>query len=106
MSDKGKLVSALLVGAAAGAVLGLLFAPDKGSKTRKKIHDSADNLLEQLSGKVGEAKEMISDLKDRAMGSASDLKDKIMTKAEQIKADAEEESNNVKNKAKQVANSH
>ena len=37
MSENGKVLSALLLGAAAGAVLGLLLAPEKGSDTRKKI---------------------------------------------------------------------
>ena len=33
----GKVFLGVLAGVAAGAVLGILFAPDKGSKTRKKI---------------------------------------------------------------------
>ena len=33
----GKILLGVLAGVAAGATLGILFAPAKGSKTRKKI---------------------------------------------------------------------
>ena len=35
--NSGKLVLGLLAGLAAGAVLGILFAPEKGTETRLKI---------------------------------------------------------------------
>lgn len=106
MSDNGKVLSALLLGAAAGAVLGLLFAPEKGSNIRKKIHEGAESLMDDLSEKINEAKETLSGLKDKAGKAAEDLKDKAMTKAEQLKADAEEEMNGVKQKAKHAASSN
>ena len=39
-------IFAFLAGAAAGAVVALLFAPDKGSETRSKISRKAEEGLE------------------------------------------------------------
>ena len=36
-SNTGQTLLALLTGAAIGAGIGILYAPDKGSKTRKQI---------------------------------------------------------------------
>lgn len=37
-------VLGFLAGAAAGAIAGVLFAPEKGTKTRKKIKKNADKI--------------------------------------------------------------
>jgi len=49
-----KVVSALLLGAAAGAAVAILFAPDKGSVTRKNIKDSAKGMADKILGKAEE----------------------------------------------------
>ena len=50
-SNNGKLISALLVGAAIGGALGILLAPDKGSETRKKISDKSSDLTGAVKDK-------------------------------------------------------
>jgi gas vesicle protein len=92
MSDNGKILGALVLGAAAGAVLGLLFAPSKGSELRQKISDNTGDLIDELTDKIGEGKEMLAGLKEKAM-----------TKADELKGRAEDELSNMRNKAKQTA---
>lgn len=43
-SGTGKVIAAFLAGAAAGASLGLLLAPEKGEETRLKLKETFDEL--------------------------------------------------------------
>jgi len=58
-NNGGNSVLALLLGAAIGAGVGILFAPDKGSKTREKIKEGYDEAKDNLVHKFDEAKHQL-----------------------------------------------
>jgi gas vesicle protein len=47
-----KVAGSLLLGAAIGGILGILFAPNKGSETRKKIMAGKDDLTDAMKDRV------------------------------------------------------
>ena len=61
-------ISAFLGGAIAGAALGILMAPEKGSDTRTKISDAVDDFCNKHDIKLSrkEAEEFVEDIKDAA----------------------------------------
>jgi gas vesicle protein len=50
--SRGRIVLGALAGLAVGAILGILFAPDKGSATRKKIIDKGETYVDNLKEKI------------------------------------------------------
>lgn len=66
MSNNTNSVLALLLGAAIGAGIGILFAPDKGSKTREKIKDGFDDAKDNLKHKF---EDITHKLRDKFSGS-------------------------------------
>jgi gas vesicle protein len=68
--NTGKVIGALLLGAAVGGALGILFAPDKGIRTRKKIMDKGEDLTDSMQEKFNdfmeEMKREIETVKDKA----------------------------------------
>lgn len=51
---KGKALLGVLAGIAAGAALGVLFAPDKGTNTRKNIARKGEDLADAINQKLDE----------------------------------------------------
>lgn len=86
--SSSKLLSGLLLGAAAGAVLGILFAPDKGTETRRKIAQKSNDFKDTVRNKFNELGEAISEKYDSIRGEANDIIDKGKEKAQNFKEDA------------------
>lgn len=65
MNNNGKILAAVAAGIAAGAVLGILFAPDKGSETRRKINEAGESLADNVKEKFSKGREKFNDMKEK-----------------------------------------
>jgi gas vesicle protein len=75
MKDREDIITAFVFGVAAGVVAGLLFAPYKGSKTRRIIADYSDHLSDDLIHKAEEGLSAIKDLKESFIAAAKSGKE-------------------------------
>ncbi|MES2863459.1 MAG: YtxH domain-containing protein [Bacteroidota bacterium] len=71
--DSGKAALGIVLGVGVGALLGVLFAPDKGSKTRKKIMDKGHDFADGLKGKFEGLSQDISNKYDTLLEEAKTL---------------------------------
>ena len=62
MSDNSKLLLGFLLGAAAGAALGVLLTTDKGKEMLEKIKETAGEFEEEIKSAVGKGKQMAEDI--------------------------------------------
>ncbi len=68
-----KLLTGVLLGAAAGAVLGVLFAPDKGTETRRRLSEKGGELGQAARNKFTEFGETISEKYDSIRTEANEM---------------------------------
>ncbi|MBC2839564.1 YtxH domain-containing protein [Robiginitalea sp. SC105] len=59
-NESGAIMLALLTGAAIGAGVGILYAPDAGSNTRKKIREKVDETRHDLADRILHAKDELT----------------------------------------------
>jgi gas vesicle protein len=86
--SSGKVFLGVLAGAAAGALAGILFAPEKGSKTRKKITRKTEDYLDAVKESFNELIDSITEKIEKVKDDVSDYADKKMGKTEKPGKDA------------------
>ena len=86
MNDNSKVVVALLAGLAAGAALGILFAPEKGNETRDKLTESLKNLGDSIRETAAAEIDNLVGLKDKIV---ENIKTKIKGAEEEYQDDLE-----------------
>ena len=99
MSRSSKTLWAFIVGAAAGAVVGILYAPDKGENTRNKLYFQLNKYRDQL-------KSLINDIVDgkeipdsMAKSEGKKVVNDTKVKAEKLLEDVEKMMSQIKTKA-------
>jgi gas vesicle protein len=98
MSRSSKTLWAFIVGAAAGAVVGILYAPDKGENTRNRLYFQLNKYRDQL-------KSLINDIVDgkeipdsMAKSEGKKVVNDTKVKAEKLLEDVEKMMSQIKSK--------
>jgi len=89
MNDSGQdtgrgngAIAGFVIGAALGAGIALLFAPDSGVETRRRLTRTAGRLRSSLNDGVGLAKERVGGLTSDVKGHLDGLKEDVQTAVE------------------------
>ena len=88
MGKESSALLGILAGTAIGATLGILFAPEKGETTRKRIADEASHTKDIWTEKAGH-------LKDNLSSTYSDKKQTLDQKMENIVSDASHKADDI-----------
>jgi gas vesicle protein len=87
-NTSGNSLLALLTGALIGAGIGILYAPDKGTKTREKIKDGFQDAKDDLKQKLDEVSEQLKSKlthsKDNLEDSFEDMVSNVSHKTEDL----------------------
>jgi gas vesicle protein len=76
-NSTGKVIASLILGVTIGSVLGILFAPDNGRSTRKKILGKKDELAQAVRDQFNDLMDSVKTGVDHAKSGLDSAKDEI-----------------------------
>lgn len=94
--SKGKVVLGTLAGLAIGAAAGILFAPEKGSTTRKQIKDKGEDYVGKLKSKYNKLRDSVTEKFESTKNDAENLAEKAKEKYDYAKKDVKNATSNFK----------
>jgi gas vesicle protein len=74
MTSNTKIILGMLAAAAAGAAIGILLAPDKGSELRRKIKTGIDEVMEDVAELLAVGKE---EMKNMYAGAKEEVQEEL-----------------------------
>lgn len=83
----GKVALGALAGLAIGAIAGILFAPEKGSVTRRQIMDKGDEYADGVKSKLNDVRNSVTDKYESAKRDVEGFVEKGKAKYENAKRD-------------------
>lgn len=99
MSRSSKTLWAFIVGAAAGAVVGILYAPDKGENTRNKLYFKLNKYRDQLTQLINDMVDGKEVPESTAKTEGKKVVNDTKVKAEKLLEDVEKMMSQIKTKA-------
>jgi len=85
--NAGNVVIGVVAGLATGALLGVLFAPDKGYKTRKRIGRETEKITDDMTDKFQEFVDSITDRFDKVKEDVTNFAEKAKSTEKQVEKD-------------------
>jgi gas vesicle protein len=109
MSQNNDTLIGILAGTAIGALIGVLFAPEKGSVTRERLRSEAISAKESMEERLSELEEKVKETVANEKASLDEKMDSIISdasyKADDIISAMEEKLRILKEKNKQYQKS-
>jgi gas vesicle protein len=83
----GKVVLGTVAGLAIGGILGILFAPEKGSVTRQQILDKSDECMSDLKSKISDIAASVKEKIETVKNETQQLAENGRVKFDEVKND-------------------
>lgn len=100
MTNNSKVVLGVAAAAAAGAVIGMMFAPEKGSDIREKLRETANNFASDLLDALQNGRTQYAQVAEEVEDAAQNAKSKVVGKVAEIKDRVETEAGQFTNSLK------